>query len=131
MSLTKKEKEFATEDGRTFLFRRPGRGGIRRIARRLAIELGGGGGFNPIADALDTLDGRGLNMEALLQEYLVEAPWKKLDPPPDAPDSADRDWDFEEVDAAEFAAVGEEVLVFHESFREVDSRFGGQRRSAS
>lgn len=126
MALEKKETTIE-RDGRVWVLRRPGRGGLARLARRLAVAADNGMGL--VSSALMDLDGRGLEMEAILHEYLVQGPddWRVIDPQTKKPSVRDDGrplWSFEEADADEFAAVGEGALAFHATFRNVDARFG-------
>lgn len=123
MALDPKTQQ-VTRGNRTWTLTRPGRGGIARIARRIAQATDNGGGVPSLA--LADLDGVGIEMEAVLAEYLTQAPedWQAMrdGKPAKTPDGRAL-YDFDKVDAGEFAEVGEEALTFHRSFRAVDGRF--------
>lgn len=113
-----------TRGNRAWTLTRPGRGGIARIARRIAQATDNGTGVPSLAIA--DLDGIGIEMEAVLAEYLTQAPedWQAVRDGKPAKGADGRSlWDFDKVDAAEFAEVGEEALTFHRTFRAVDGRF--------
>jgi len=122
MTNLKRPEKVVEVDGVRFVLRRPGRGGIGRIARRLATlsqdALGN------IDGPLLALDGAGIQMEAVLHEYLIDGPdeWRDKDAPKQPA------WDFDDADAELFAEVGEAAVDFHESFLETDDRFSGGRR---
>ena len=124
MALEPKTQQ-VTRENRTWTLTRPARGGIARIARRIAQATDNGTGVPSLAVA--DLDGVGIEMEAVLAEYLTDAPtdWhaKTSDGKPAKTAEGRQRYDFDKVDAAEFAEVGEEALKFHATFRAVDGRF--------
>ena len=73
MSLQKNVKELDF-DGQRVVLKRPGRGGISRIAVRISHRIQG----DP---TIAQLDGAGVEMEAILHEYLAEGPaeWRLKD----------------------------------------------------
>lgn len=115
--------------GRRWTLQRPGYGGLKRLARRIAQDTDAGMG----APSLAYLDlwGEGSEMEAVLAEYVTDAPedWiaKTPEGKPRRHDSGRPVLDFEAVDAGEMADVGEEAVMFHRQFRDVDARFGARR----
>lgn len=124
MSLHKPIKELDV-DGQRIVLRRPGRGGIERLHRRLAASLSDAyGGVN---GALLELDGEGIEMAAVLHEYLVEGPdeWRARDRAGKVTaDERGRPlWDFEDAEIDLFGRVGQEAVAFHRSFRGFDARF--------
>lgn len=84
-----------------------------------------------VSEILINMDGRGLEMEALLHEYLTAGPddWRDRDDKgtPVAVDGRPV-WSFDDVDADEFGQVGEATIEFHASFRDVDRRFRADGR---
>lgn len=114
-----------TRGTRTWILTRPGRGGIARIARRIAQATDNGMGAPSLA--VVDLDGAGIEMEAILAEYLTSAPddWRaQRDGKPANTASGTPLWAFDDCDAGEFAEVGEEARAYHRTFRDVDARFG-------
>lgn len=128
MALEKKTKALTLDGGRSFVLTRPGRGGVARIARRIAGATDNGMGMPSMH--LTSEDGRGIEMEAVLVEYVTTCPedWIAKDKATGKPryhDGTTRPiLDLESIDAEEFATVGEEALAFHATFRDVDRRFG-------
>ncbi len=120
----KPPEKAVTVNDRAFTLRRPGRGGIARIPAHIARALAAGGMF---PDVVEQMDGDGVRMEAVLREYLVACPddWKAKNQPDGAPRPL---LDFENVDPAEFEEVGRAALAFHDTFRDVDTRFRAQDR---
>ena len=124
MSLSKTTLD-VTVGKKTFSLKRPGIGGLRRIPRRILNDIGDQ--YGQVIPELEARYGAGAKMEAVLQEYLVEAPgWARhKKPDPGMPESRPHDFDFEEVDLNEFLVVGEAAVEFHEGFREFLDRLRG------
>ena len=121
MSLQKPTHEIVI-DGQRFVLKRPGRGGVARVAVRISQRIAGDG-------QLYALDGRGVRMEAILHEYLVEGPadWRLKDGKGNPVlDAGKPVWTFEDADPDLFGKVGEAAMEFHDTFRDVDARFGVQ-----
>ena len=119
MSLQKNVKELDF-DGQRVVLKRPGRGGISRIAVRISHRIQG----DP---TIAQLDGAGVEMEAILHEYLAEGPaeWRLKDSKGNPVLNEGKPvWTFEEADPDLFGRVGEAAVEFHRGFRDVDARFG-------
>ena len=119
MSLRKTTHEFEIDKQR-FVLKRPGRGGVARVAVRISQRIAGDG-------QLYALDGRGVRMEAILHEYLAEGPdaWRLKDAKGNPVlDAGKPVWTFEDAEPDLFGRVGEAAIEFHDSFRDVDARFG-------
>lgn len=114
-----KEETFEV-NGRSFTLRRPGQGGIKRIplhvARTYSLAPGGEG-------ILHERVGDDIEAEAILFEYLVEAPadwWltnAKGEPVYRNERKKLRAVDVEDVDPDEFQEVAERARAFHATFR--------------
>lgn len=125
-------KSIPLDNGATVevVFRRPGYEGIKRIAKHYASAVADP---NPFAggapsNVVESEVGRGALMEAVLMEYLAEAPshWWIGNKQPAAGERGRVNTD---QDVAEFLAVGKEALTFHESFRDVDAGLRATRRA--
>lgn len=119
MSLRKTTHEFEIDKQR-FVLKRPGRGGVARVAVRISQRIAGDG-------QLYALDGRGVRMEAILHEYLTEGPdaWRLKDGKGNPVlDAGKPVWTFEDAEPDLFGRVGEAAIEFHDGFRDVDARFG-------
>lgn len=106
----------------TIVLRRPGRAGIGRIANRVAIGL-----RNDQMGIVQDRDGRGVEMDAVLAEYVSVLPDELaiLDSNgKQALDGGRPMLDGEKVPADLYAAIGEAAVAWHATFRAVDARFG-------
>lgn len=107
-------------NGRAFVLRRPGMGGLMRIPNHVARLFAEAGMLPGYAEQQM---GQAIEMRALLVEYAAVVPddWKAKK----QPDGASRPAiDFDAIDPAEFAEVGRRAVEFHAGFRELDAQFG-------
>lgn len=106
----------------TVILRRPGRAGIARIANRMAIGLRNDG-----MGVIGERDGRGVEMDAVLAEYVHTLPDElaQIDGNGKQVTELGRPMlDAEKVPPDLYAALGEAAVRWHNSFRSVDARFG-------
>jgi len=134
MSIQPKTKAVSSpiDNGMSYdvVLRRPGYEGIKRIAKHYASAVADPNPFAAGApsNVVESEVGRGALMEAVLIEYLAEAPnhWWVGNKQPEAGQRGRVNTD---QDVAEFLAVGKEALTFHESFRDVDAGLRATRRA--
>lgn len=108
-------------NGRAFVLRRPGMGGLMRIPNHVARLFAEAGMLPGYAEQQM---GQAIQMRALIVEYAAVVPddWKAKKQP-EGPASRPL-IDFDAIDPVEFAEVGRRAVAFHEGFRELDAQFG-------